>query len=658
MRAIEGGGVRVGMILYLGLLSGLAGGFVWFLLDTLTKLATLGGGVLVQLSQPLTFLFIPLFFYSLAGLVLGLAFSLLQLLLTRGGRSVLWSTLPPHFPLFLLWTATLLLTGWWSWERNHLSVGRPNGPTYLSGLIGLSFLPIYLALVAGRWSWKGSVTRLAALLLFAAPALISGVHLMKQEEESPGASLVEPGRETGGSGEGHTNCLLITIDTLRRDHLGCYGHPAVRTHAIDRLALEGVLFENCVAQAPITLPSHCSILTGTYPPFHGVRDNALFRLDSRFLSLTERLKEGGYTTAAFISAFPLAANFGLDQGFDFYDDDLIDLDAFYFSRMAGAYALAPVMERVGFYRPVTIAERKGEVTVDRVLQWLDAIGRRPFFLWVHLFDPHNPLDPPAAYEAMYAGEELLARVGTQAEREHIRSLRDYSEYSLDSPAIEYMKALYQAEVTYTDDQVGRLLARLEERGLADRTLVVFTADHGQSLSEHGYVGHSGALYAQTIDVPLVLRLPGILPPGTRVEGLVQSVDISPTILELLGLGPSGEGEGRSLAKQMWGGTTGGADRPAYFETLHAGRGEERFRGVTAGGWKFIRSEDGSIKKLYHVAIDPEERIDLSAIEGGRLVRMEALLDSTIGQYGGDAKEERAPLDRGTREMLRTLGYVW
>jgi len=651
-------GYPVALIVYLGGISGLIGGLVWFSLDTMTKMVAMGATLFADMRMKLSFLLLPIFFYSLVGLVLGVLYALLLLILARRGRSVVLTTLPPYLPLLLLWTSTLLICGFLGWERNNLQIGRPNGPTYLAVIIGLSFLPSYFSMVFGTLVWRKSLSRILGLLVIGLPLLVSGFYLAPERERSftsffEGERAVRP-----EANEDLTNVLLITIDTLRRDHLGCYGNSEVRTPEIDKLAGEGVLFSNCVAQVPITLPSHSSILTGTYPTSHGVHDNGIYRLKSDAMSIAEMLKERGYVTSAFVSAFPLDASFGLDQGFDLYDDRLIDRNSFYFGRIADSYALADLMERVGIYHPVVIAERKAAETTDRVLQWLDAVGDRPFFLWVHLFDPHNPLNPPSAFEDIYVSGELRDLIGSKEKRDLIRSIRDFTGYEADSPEISYMKALYKAEVSYTDHHVGRIIDRLDTLGLSKRTLVIFTADHGQSLCEHDYIGHSGALYAQTVNVPLIMRYPDRLPSGLRVDGLVQGVDVVPTILELLGLTPIEKVQGESLLSLIGPEKRGAFEPVAYLETLHSAKADERFRGLIVGGWKLIRSEDGSVKKLYHVASDPEELMDFSEVETGRMEAMEGLLDRLVGETGAGVEGERIPVDSATREILRSLGYVW
>ncbi|MFQ5791363.1 MAG: sulfatase, partial [Acidobacteriota bacterium] len=339
------------------------------------------------------------------------------------------------------------------------------------------------------------------------------------------------------------NVLLITIDTLRADRVGCYGYAAPTTPHIDSMAEEGVVFEKAIAQAPVTLPSHASLLTGTYPPTHGVRDNVTYQLSEASLTLAEVLEKQGYETAAFIGAFPLHRRFGLGQGFSHYDDRVGS------QREAAA----------GFF-----AERRAEAVVDAALEGLGRVKSRPFFYWVHLFDPHVPYDPP-------------------------------------SPVRERFRDSYDGEVAYVDSQVGRLLQGLERARLSDETLIVLTSDHGESLGDHGERTHGFFIYDTTMHVPLILRHPSLGRPR-RVDGQVRSVDIMPTVLDLLQVPVPREVQGESLRPALAGEPF---DRPAYTESyvplvnFHW----SPLRGLRYQGWKYIEAPR---PELYDLSRDPDE----------------------------------------------------
>ncbi len=404
----------------------------------------------------------------------------------------------------------------------------------------------------------------------------------------------------GGGRTDRPNVLLVTIDTLRADRLGCYGFGLAHTPAIDQLAREGVRCTDAATSAPITLPAHCSIMTGLYPPAHGVRDNGNFALGTEAVTLAERLAAAGYRTSAFVSAAVLARGYGLDQGFEVYDDDLWSED------------------EPGLFM---IRERPASRTADRALAWLKGWARdaprRPFFVWVHLFDPHQPY--------------------------HIRSV--------DLAALT--PTAYDAEIAQADQGVGRIVAWLRKRQLLDRTLVVLTADHGESLGEHGEPTHGIFIYDATIHVPLIWRLPRVLPAGATYDGPVRHVDIVPTILGVLGL-PGGEATQGLDLHRAFQGRTPPPDVPQYSEAFLAeeGFGMAPLFGVRHHGQKVIRAPR---PERYDLRTDPGEHQNLYPAGAPEL-------ENELDQILADASARRlvAPrrqIDRETEEMLRALGYV-
>ena len=308
------------------------------------------------------------------------------------------------------------------------------------------------------------------------------------------------------------NVLLITIDTLRADHLGCYGYTGIQTPAIDALAKEGIRFEWAFTPVPITLPSHVSIMTGMNPASHGVLNNGEYRLDNSVKTLAQILRQHGLATAAFVGAFVLSRQFGLDQGFERYDD-----------------ALRPTQE--GAHEAFSLYnERKGEMVTEASIQWLKKENPNRFFLWVHYFDPHFPYDPPQAFKSAYP----------------------------DHP--------YDGEIAYTDHCIGLLLKELADLKVLEDTLVVLVADHGESLGEHKETTHGIFLYDATVRVPLILHYPGLhhsgvqsseqhsleqhpsglLPQGSVFSQPVKTLDILPTILDLLEIPHPAGLQGKSL----------------------------------------------------------------------------------------------------------------
>jgi len=323
------------------------------------------------------------------------------------------------------------------------------------------------------------------------------------------------------------NLLLITIDTLRPDRLSCYSDAHVKTPHIDSLAERGVLFSKAFAHTPTTLPSHTNILLGTTPLYHGVHDNSNFIVIDEFLTLAEHLKTNGYSTGAFVGAFPLDSRFGLTQGFDTYDDNY------------GGQSL----------QVFTYVERKAEVVVESAMGWLKA-QRNPWFLWIHCFDPHQRYDPPEPFKSQY-------------------------------------KHPYDGEVAYVDFALGKLLDYLEENNLMDETSIVFTGDHGESLGEHGESTHGYFAYNSSIWVPLIISSPGTKP--AKVNQEVCHIDIFPTVCDILGIEKPSFLQGVSLLPALRGRRL--PRRAIYFESLYPyySRGWAPLRGFIEAERKFIDS---------------------------------------------------------------------
>jgi arylsulfatase A-like enzyme/Flp pilus assembly protein TadD len=382
--------------------------------------------------------------------------------------------------------------------------------------------------------------------------------------------------------------LLVTIDTLRGDHLGYAGHD-VETPNLDRLAQSGAVFTRAIAAAPLTLPSHATILSGLYPTRHGARNNGTSSLPGEVETLAERLKGAGYSTAAFVGAFVLDSRFGLEQGFDHYDDDLPEENP-----LSNAY----------------YAERRAEKVVSRALDWAREREDQKLFVWVHLFDPHAPYLPPPPFDRSYA----------------------------DRP--------YDGEIAYVDRSLAPLLEAFEDG------VTLVTADHGESLGEHGESTHALFLYDATLRVPLLLRAPGI-EPGTRVEAQVRTADIAPTLLDLAGEAPRNELDGKSLLPLVTGEQTEG--RAAYGESLspYFNFHWAKLRALRTDRFKII---DAPRRELYDLASDPGERNNLWTDEPPPPAR--ELLRELERLTALDQEEAAAaPLDEETVRRLESLGYA-
>jgi arylsulfatase A-like enzyme/Flp pilus assembly protein TadD len=392
------------------------------------------------------------------------------------------------------------------------------------------------------------------------------------------------------------NVLLITIDTLRADHLGCYGDAGAATPVLDALAARGVRFATAIAQAPLTAPSHASILTGRTPLAHGLRDNGAFVLPEKVPTLAAAFQAAGYRTAAFVSGFPLDRRFGLARGFDSYDDRFQHGD----DPHRAAYV-----------------ERPADQTTRAVLQWLgnhsSATDAR-WFLWVHYFDPHAPYAPPPEIAARFPGR------------------------------------LYDGEVAFVDSQIGALLRSLEATGAMARTLVLATADHGESLGEHGELTHGVFVYDATLKVPLILAGPGVSA-GLVSATVARSIDIAPTLADLASVPVASGTEGRSLRPALSGRAM--SDEPAYAEALFSRiqLGWAPLHAWRTARWKVI---DAPRPELYALDSDPGEKSN--RVEQSPSVK-DDLLQPLRAALTAGTPTASAPEDASVAERLAALGYL-
>jgi arylsulfatase A-like enzyme/Tfp pilus assembly protein PilF len=400
------------------------------------------------------------------------------------------------------------------------------------------------------------------------------------------------------------NVVLVTIDTLRADRLGAYGNDSGLTPHLDRLAREGVLFENASAAAPLTLPAHASILTGTYPLHHGIRDNGGYHLGAASVTLAETMQSRGYRTGAFVGAFVLDSRWGLDQGFDRYFDDF-DFESF------DDVSLGAV-------------SRPGDEVIAEALRFLNEAKPGPFFAWVHLYDPHAPYDPPEPYRGLHASRRY---------------------------------GLYDGEVAHTDELVGRLLEWLSRESLQENTLVAVMGDHGESLEEHGELDHGFFVYDATMNVPFLIKGPGLEAANLRVQAQVRSIDLMPTVLELVGAEVPPAVQGVSLVP-LARGEKATLDLSAYRESLYPRLhyGWSELRSLRSEKFHFI---DAPAPELYDLRSDPKEERNLASERPEALSELRSRLEEERQRSSEDALPPKEPeaLDEKTREMLTALGYL-
>lgn len=395
------------------------------------------------------------------------------------------------------------------------------------------------------------------------------------------------------------NVLLISVDTLRADYLGAYG-ARVATPSIDHLAQKGTLFDIAVSHVPITLPSHASLFTGTYPIAHGVRDNGAFRLAEENQTLAEAFEAAGYRSAAFVGSFALDSRFGLGQGFELYNDYYGD---------------------TGGFNDFSISERVADDVLEPALAWLSELGDSSWFAFVHLYDPHAPYVAPVAFRQAYPDDA------------------------------------YAAEVAYADDALGRFLDALRDRHLLENTLILFTSDHGEGLGEHGEKTHGMFAYDSTLRVPLIFVWEGVLPEARRVLSRVRLIDVAPTVLELAGLDAVEGHQGKSLLPLMLE-PSRGKDRESYFEALsfNLNRGWAPLTGFYQEQYKYIELP---IPEVYDLEADPKELENLHEESLRQARQMATGLADLVERYSTETSRaiQTAELDEETVARLRSLGYA-
>ncbi|MGA2576288.1 MAG: sulfatase-like hydrolase/transferase [Bryobacteraceae bacterium] len=390
------------------------------------------------------------------------------------------------------------------------------------------------------------------------------------------------------------NLVVVTIDTLRPDHLHCYGYSKIETPSLDAIARDGVLFENAVTQAPLTPPSHASIFTGLNPPAHHVRDTGGFVLQPSTTTLATILQQQGWDTAAFISSAVLKKLFGFNQGFAVYDDQ---------------------MPKPGKGHEFDEdAERRAGETVDHAVRWLDAQSGKPYFLWVHVYDPHAPYQPPSPFRE------------------------------------KYKDRLYDGEIAYADHELGRLFDAVRKKSPGN-TLIAVLSDHGESLGEHGEYTHGVFLYDATLRIVFLLSGPGV-PAGVHIRPQARTIDFLPTILALMGGRPPAAVQGVSLTPSFAGKDSATL---SYAETLYPkiNMGWAELRAIRTNRWKYIRAPK---PELYDLSQDPGETHNVIQGHQSEVPQFEARLNAVIGS-GGVEKVATSVVDERTLSQLKSLGYV-
>ena len=432
--------------------------------------------------------------------------------------------------------------------------------------------------------WRAPVKRiLVEILMLVAVA---------SAQSAPAARKAVPRRATP------PNVILITIDTVRADHLGYAGYQNIQTPTLDALAHDGIVFDRAISQVPLTWPSHAVILTGTYPFQNGVQDFTGQPLDARFRSVAQVFKQNGYSTGAVVSAFVLDKSWGLARGFDFYDD-----------------AFSPEQFK---NRDLGLVERKAGESVDRAVKWLSKNPQRPFFFWLHLYDPHSAYDPPEPYHTQYSGH------------------------------------LYDGEIAYADHELGRLIAWLKTNKLYDSSVIAFLSDHGESLGEHGEKEHGFFVYNSTVHIPMIVKPPA----GSRfhaghVPRPVETTAVAPTLLNLAGVK---DGVGKQFHSPGLLGDEAEKQDSAYSETFYtfSSYGWSPLHAIETSRYQYI---DAPEPELYDLSVDPGETTNVFSQQPAAVAVLKDKLQQLQKSDPFKPSGSNAGMSPDALEKLSALGYV-
>ena len=402
------------------------------------------------------------------------------------------------------------------------------------------------------------------------------------------------------------NIILITFDTTRSDRIGVYGKQNAMTPVIDQLAQDGVLYKHALSPVPITLPSHSSIMTGKVPFTHGVRDNGLFILSEDNITLAEILKKNGYKTAAAIGAFPLISEFGINQGFDYFDEHIVQ-------NKESIYVPDSIFKKGLFFD-----ERSASQVNQAIIPWIAENHESAFFVWLHYYDPHQPHNPPYPYNHGFVND------------------------------------LYQGEIAYADESLGDIINQLKDLDKYDNTLIVFTSDHGEGNGEHNEASHVSLIYNSTQQVPLIIKYPFQQYAKSKVNNWVGLIDIFPTVLDVVGINFDDDIQGQILPVKD--NPDMNQNRELYAETLSAklSRGWGEQRGLIKNNFKYIY---GPKKELYNLIKDPFEVNNLIDINPALASDMKKALQDYIDEHQNGNSNNRINVSEDTLNTLRGLGYV-
>jgi len=491
------------------------------------------------------------------------------------------------------------------------------------GVVAAPFAGALLASLLGRRGVAAAVAAFAAVTLFA----FTAVRFLERTRPA------EPTR---------TNFILVTLDTTRADRIGCYGWPAARTPALDGLAARGVRFDGAMCLEPVTAPSHATMMTSLYPETTGVVLNGM-KLRADVPTLSEQFRNAGYATVAFVASSSVRArDTALDRGFELYDDAVSPREGYRASPLM-PLALAEKLSLLA--KDDNLAERPADEVTDAALRWLSGHRRRPFFMWLHYFDPHDDYAPPPEFSPPFLrGRAIQNRIN-----------ENWAD-GVGGPRLpQRIAALYDGEIAFMDSELGRFFDELERAGLADRTVVLVVGDHGEAFGEHGTKYHGFRLYREEVEVPfIVCDLGGALPDAPDPARRGTTLDVAPTILDLAGLPIPERMRGASLFKPV------AAPTPAFCICVPDPLRESkqsigRLEALVTPTENIIAHADGVVE-YYDLTSDPAEENDLAASAPERVAELRAVLDELRATVDAPPPASR-DLDAETADKLRTLGYI-
>jgi arylsulfatase A-like enzyme len=443
--------------------------------------------------------------------------------------------------------------------------------------------------------------------------------------------------------ENPPNVVLIAIETLRADHVGCYGYTRDTTPNIDKLARDGTLFTSATSTSSWTMPSHMSMFTSLYPSSHKATDYEK-KLDDRIPTLAGILKQNGYTTAGFVSNPTLEARYGFGNGFDVYDDYTITLDS-----QLNLFGNNP--DKVGALLAVT-----SPLLTNTAIEWLTKNYKRRFFLFIHYFDPHYDYAPPEPYDRMFDSGYRGTVDGRITSNSQLKP-------GILRKDLEHIIALHDGEIRFTDEHVGKLLRKVDELRLTNNTLIILVSDHGDEFLEHGGSMHAHTLYEELIHIPFIIKYAHVIPEGKKVDTLVSHIDIMPTVFDILKIRSDVKMEGRSLLPAITYASLGGqfnAPAPVYSE-LDLNR---NLRCIRTRKHKLIYDITTKKEEVYDLEVDPKETTDLNVenrfTEAGRLLHNQLFEWMKLNESSTTAIRHignKVELDEMTKTILRGLGYL-